>query len=158
VKWVLACTLLALAVVVGLAVATWLTIPSGHYESKNLTAGRWETGRLTYPARLFNSGLVERYVAGCDPATNSGSICDQPYTVYRQVNLHTVRQRVVVFFGGLALVLILVGLAVGLLRRKPAAPQATSPLATPWVPPPTSPPPPAPPPQGEPPPDWPASV
>jgi hypothetical protein len=124
----LAFTLLALAAVVVAFVATWLTIPSGRYEQKNLTTGQWESGRITYPARLFRAGLVEREVEPCvatreDPFHNF----DCGINVFRRVDLHTVRQRVVIAYGGLAVVVILVGVAFGALRRKPSSPPPPAP-------------------------------
>ena len=65
-------TVVLLALVVVAFVITWLTIPGGRYELKNLTAGRWDSGRVSYPARLFRIGLVERVecrgeILGADP-------------------------------------------------------------------------------------------
>jgi hypothetical protein len=142
-------TLLALAVVVVLFVATWLTIPGGKYEQRNLTAGRWDTGKITYPARLFRPGLVQR-AAFCKRYAQVNVCASQ--IVYHRVDLHTVKQRVLITFGGLALAVILVGVAFGALRRKP-------PPRSEWtaVPPPAAPPPAGPPPQSAPPTDWPGS-
>jgi hypothetical protein len=109
-------TLLALAVVVVLFVATWLTIPGGKYEQRNLTAGRWDTGKITYPARLFRPGLVQR-AAFCKRYAQVNVCASQ--IVYHRVDLHTVKQRVLITFGGLALAVILVGVAFGALGRKP---------------------------------------
>ena len=117
-------TLLALAVVVVAFVATWFTIPAGSIEEKNLTTGVWDTKRVGYPARLFRVGLAERDVEPCratpdDPFGNLN--CDTH--VLRRVDLHTLRTRVVVFYGGLAVVVILVGAAFGAFRRKPSGSQ-----------------------------------
>jgi hypothetical protein len=110
VNWARTVTLLGLAIVVALFVATWLTIPSGRFETMNLTTGRWETPRVDYPARLFRTGIVARdeYGAG----------------VLREVDLRTLRQHVAIFYGGLAVVIVLIGLAFGALRRKPPPPRA----------------------------------
>jgi hypothetical protein len=53
-------TLLALAALIVAFVATWLTIPAGAYESKNLTTGRWETAQVAYPAKLLRFGSNPR--------------------------------------------------------------------------------------------------
>jgi hypothetical protein len=130
-NWARTFTLLALAVVVGLFVATWFTIPSGRFEQKNLTSGYWLTPRIGYPARLFRAGLAEREedFACARSASNSAFCLGAPrrLAVIRQVDLHTVRQRVLIAFGALAVVIILVGVAFGALRRKPSPPPAPSP-------------------------------
>jgi hypothetical protein len=106
-------TLLALAVVVVLFVASWVIIPAGRYELKNLTTGQWETDKISYPARLFRTGLVQRW--DCTPFPHERA-CPSS-AVYRRADLHTVRQRVVIVYGGLAVVVILVGVAFGAARR-----------------------------------------
>jgi hypothetical protein len=114
-------TLLALAVVLIALVATWLTIPSGPVERKNLTSGKWETSRLDYPARLFRTGIVKKD-RNCNgrpvllPGGEIGRSCESQ-TVYQVVDLHTVRERVVVVYAGLAVVVPLIGVAFGALRR-----------------------------------------
>ena len=87
-----------------LFVATWFTIPSGRYELKDSTTGKWTTKRVAYPARLFRRGIVVRDTTGFG-------------RIYRRVALHTLRQRVVIFYGGFAVVIVLVGVAFGALRR-----------------------------------------
>jgi hypothetical protein len=72
--------------------------------------------------------------------------------VYHRVDLHTVKQRVLITFGGLALAVILVGVAFGALGRK-ATPEVRVDGRTP----PAAPPPAGPPPQSAPPTDWPGS-
>ena len=93
-------TLVALAVVVALFVATWFTIPSGRFEVE-LTGNTFDTNRISYPARLFRTGL----------STDSG------FRGIQGVDLHTLRTRVVVFYGGLAVVVVLLGAAFGAFRK-----------------------------------------
>jgi hypothetical protein len=45
--------------------------------------------------------------------------CSQGGDVYRRVDLHSVKQRVVIAYGGLAAVIVLIGAAFGAFRRKP---------------------------------------
>lgn len=116
-KRTLTLTLLALAVVVAAFVATWLTIPAGAWETKDLTTGVWETKRVDNPARLFRSGLVARE-RNCryDTEYHPGCIGD---TVTESVSLHALRTRVGEFYGGLAVIAVVVALAFGNLRRAP---------------------------------------
>ena len=107
-------TLLALAALLIVFVATWLTIPSGPYESKNLTTGRWETAQVQYPARLLRSGLRSR-VATCASRTPTNP-CVGAVTVRLQTDLDALRSRALVVFGALAAVIVLVGVAFGALR------------------------------------------
>ena len=99
-------TLLALAVVVIAFTATWLTIPSGKLETHNLATGEWDN-RLAYPAKLFRVGLRERD----EPSDPTGGPADS--AVRLTVDLDAVRERVLVFYGGLAAVVVLVGGAFG---------------------------------------------
>lgn len=110
-------TLLALAVVVIATVATWLTIPSGRYEEKDLTAGRWNTSQIAYPARLFRPGLPKRERVCSDPFRSPADPGCPGVIVLQRVDLHALKQRVVVAYGGLAVAVVLVGLAFGALRR-----------------------------------------
>lgn len=87
-------TLFVLAFVVAVFVASWLTIPSGERETHNLATAEWEN-RLTYPAKLFRVGLRERQ--------------ETPEAVLLTVELDDVKKRVIVFFGGVAAVVVLVG-------------------------------------------------
>jgi hypothetical protein len=48
-KRTLMVTLLALAVIVVGFVTTWLTIPAGAWETKNLTTGEWESETSRQP-------------------------------------------------------------------------------------------------------------
>jgi hypothetical protein len=120
----LAFTLLAVALVVVAFVATWLTIPGGHYELRNLTQGGWETGRITYPARLFRPGLSQRLLcesigigrAGEFNGEQAGCVAGD---IYRAVDLSTVKHRVFIAYGGLVAVIVLIGAAFGALRRRP---------------------------------------
>lgn len=89
-------TLFAVALVVAVFVASWLTIPPGELESHNLATGQWEN-RLAYPAKLFRVGLREREVT--------------PEAVLLTVELDDVRKRALVFFGGVTVVVVLVGAA-----------------------------------------------
>lgn len=89
-------TLFMLALVVVVSIATWLTIPPGELETHNLAAGQWNN-RIAYPAKLFRVGLREREEV-------SGQ-------VLLTADLGDVRTRVLVFYGGLAAVVILVGAA-----------------------------------------------
>jgi hypothetical protein len=115
-------TLLALVVVVVAFVATWLTIPGGRYEQKDLTRGYWETNRIVFPAKLFRVGLVERVVESCkNPPGDPFSCLRYSEIVYHRVDLHTLRQRVEVVYGGLAVAIVLVGLALGGARRSEPA-------------------------------------
>ena len=106
-------TLLALAVIVVAFAATWLTVPGGRYELRNLTTGRWESGRIAYPARLFRFGLSMRYRL-CAVATTQE--CRRE-TVYRRVKLDEVKTRIFIVYGSAAAVVALVGLAFGAARR-----------------------------------------
>jgi hypothetical protein len=90
--------------------------------------------QISYPARLFRSGLPERVVVECDPFERGY----QDGHVLRRVDLHTVRERTVIAFGGLALAVILIGLALGALLRRSREPQPIAP--PPAAPPPTAPP------------------
>jgi hypothetical protein len=110
-------TLLVLAVIVAAYVATWLTIPAGDWETKNLTTGVWETKRVSNPARLFRSGLVARG-RNCtyDTAYHPGCI---GATVTDSVRLNTLKTRVSEFYGFLAIVVMLVVLGFGDFRRAP---------------------------------------
>jgi uncharacterized ion transporter superfamily protein YfcC len=124
-------TLLLLILVYVLFVPTWFTIPAGRYEVKNLTTGRWQTNRITYPARLFRVGLpalqrreicrqtVEVAVptAGDGPPQIETRCVRSIETVRRRVDLHTVRERVLIVYGGLAVIVLLIGLASGALHR-----------------------------------------
>jgi hypothetical protein len=116
-KRTLMVTLLALAVIVVGFVTTWLTIPAGAWETKNLTTGEWETKRVGNPARLFRSGLVARE-RNCPYNTqyHPGCVGD---TVTESVSLRTLKTRVGEFYGGLAVIVTLVALAFGDLRRAP---------------------------------------
>jgi hypothetical protein len=111
-------TLLALVVIVAGFVATWLTIPPGAWETKNLTTGEWETKRVDNPARLFRSGLVARE-RNCpyDTQYHPGCVGN---TVTDSVSLRTLKTRVGQFYGGLAVIVILVALAFGDLSRTPS--------------------------------------
>jgi hypothetical protein len=133
----IALILLLLALVVVTFVATWLTIPGGRYETKNLTTGRWETGRITYPARFFRVSLVERDTecarfAPSPPEQLPGSTLPTreerclSEVIYHRVDLHTVRQRVVIAYSGLAVAIILIGLALGALFRRSTPPPSPS--------------------------------
>ena len=124
----LAFTLLALAVVVVAFVATWLTIPAGRFEQKDLTRGYWPTHRVGFPAKLFRGGLAERAVGACTPTANPLGCLGHSEIVYRRVDLHSLRERVVVIYAALAAVVVLVGLAVGTLRR-PTRPPTSEPHA-----------------------------
>jgi uncharacterized ion transporter superfamily protein YfcC len=129
-------TLLLLILVYVLFVPTWFTIPAGRYEVKNLTTGRWQTNRVTYPARLFRAGLpslqrkkicrqtaqVAVPTVGDGPGQVETRCVRSIETVRRRVDLHTLRERVLIVFGGLAVIVLLVGLALGARRRsRPAA-------------------------------------
>ena len=121
-------TLVALAVIVALFVATWLTIPAGRVEVKNLTTGQWETKRVGYPARLFRVGLVERERGvGPDCSQSDDPFCrfGRSDRVKDSVDLGSLRSRAKVVYGGLAVIVILIGLAFGAFRR-PRSPAATS--------------------------------
>jgi hypothetical protein len=113
----IAFTLVALAVVTVAFVATWLTIPPGRFEEKNLTTGRNDR-RVPYPARLFRIGFVQR---GQRCASTNPDQCrgDATFEV-RFVDLHALRSRVAVFYGGLAWAVALMGLALGLMFRHPS--------------------------------------
>ena len=100
-------TLLALVLVVIAFVATWLTIPPGKLETHNLATGAWEN-RLAYPAKLFRVGLRERD----DPSDPTGLV-PADRAVRLTVDLDAVKSRVLVFYGGLAAVIVLVGAAFG---------------------------------------------
>lgn len=89
-------TLFLLALVVAAFVACWLTIPSGELETHNLATGEWQN-QLDYPAKLFRVGLRERQ--------------ETPEAVLLIVELDDVRERVLVFFGGIAVVVVLLGAA-----------------------------------------------
>ena len=107
-------TLFALAVLIVLFLATWLTLPAGRYESKNLTTGRWETSQVAYPAKLLRSGLRSRE-ASCASSTPTKP-CAGAQTVRLRTDLDALRSRVLVLFGGVAAAVILVGVASGALR------------------------------------------
>jgi hypothetical protein len=107
-------TLLALAALIIVFMATWLTIPSGQYESKNLTTGRWETGQVEYPAKLLRSGLRSRE-ASCAFRT-ADNPCAGARTVRLRTDLDALRSRVVVVFASLAAVIVLAGVSFGALR------------------------------------------
>src|SRR5262245_9537845 len=109
--------LLALAAVVVAFVATWLTIPPGRYETHNLTTGQW-TNRLTYPAKLFRAGLRDRHETFAEV---TGGRLTGGHAVLLEVDLDALEQRVIVFYGGLAAVILLVGAAFGAFQRRPAA-------------------------------------
>jgi uncharacterized ion transporter superfamily protein YfcC len=123
----IAVTLVLLALIVAAFVATWVTIPGGRYEQKNLTRGYWETDRVVFPAKLFRFGLAERVVEACTdtPEDPFGRFACS-YMVLRRVDLHTLRERVVVSYAGLAAVVVLIGLAIGALRRPSRPPSAES--------------------------------
>lgn len=110
--------LLALAVVVVVFVATWVTIPSGQEEVHNLTTGEW-TSRVPYPAKLFRVGLRERDSPVPHPV--GGPTRTSPLYVRLVVDLDALRSRVLVFYGGLAAVIVLVGAAFGAFRRREVA-------------------------------------
>jgi hypothetical protein len=105
---VVSVTLLVLALVVIAFTATWLTIPSGRLETHNLATGRWEN-RLAYPAKLFRIGLRKRD----EPPNPTGGGVRADGAVRLTVDLDAVRERVLVFYGGLAAVVVLVGGAFG---------------------------------------------
>lgn len=106
-------TLLALAALIVAFVVTWLAIPAGAYESKNLTTGRWETAQVAYPATLLRFGLRSRD-RSCERGTSSNPCAVQ--TVRLRTDLDALRSRVLIVFGAAAAVVVLVGLAFGALR------------------------------------------
>jgi hypothetical protein len=97
-------TLFVLAFVAIVFVATWLTVPSGRAETHNLTDGSWKH-RVGYPAKLFRVGLRERH----EIAVTGHS------TVLLVADLHALKMRVLTFYGGVAVVVVLLG--VGLAVR-----------------------------------------
>lgn len=107
-------TLLALAVLLLVFVATWVTIPAGRYETKNLTTGQWETAELQYPAKLLRSGLRSRQTS-CASSTQADP-CVGAVTVRLRTDLDALRSRVLVTFGALAAAIVLAGIAFGALR------------------------------------------
>jgi len=107
-------TLLVLAALIVLFVATWLTIPAGRYETRNLTTGRWETEQVAYPAKLLRPGLRSRDSACRPPTTDSE--CAGQETVRLRTDLDALRTRAFIVFGGAAAAVVLVGVAFGALR------------------------------------------
>jgi hypothetical protein len=101
-------TLLVLALVVIAFTATWLTIPSGRFETHNLASGEWEN-RIAYPAKVFRVGLRKR----SEPTNGTGGAVPADRAVRLTVDLHTLRERVLIFYSGLAAVVVLVGAAFG---------------------------------------------
>jgi hypothetical protein len=95
VSWPARVALVLLALIVAAFVATWLSIPApepGH---------AWAYSRnISPPAHWFLGGLETRGEAGI-----------------KHVFLHDLRERIAVVYGGAAVVLVLVGLAVGAGRR-----------------------------------------
>jgi hypothetical protein len=106
-------TLLVVAALVVVFVATWLAVPAGRYESKNLTTGRWETEQVEFPARLVRFGLRGRE-RSCERVTPSNPCAVR--TVRLRTDLDALRSRVLVLFGSAVAVVVLVGVAFGALR------------------------------------------
>jgi hypothetical protein len=97
-------TCLALVLVVVAFVAVWLTLPSGHTAVK--------VSSISYPARLFRYGVEDQR----DCRASSDPFCDRfvhPHTA----NPETMRNHALVFFGGLAAVVLLLGIAFGAASR-----------------------------------------
>src|SRR5262245_35464479 len=86
-----------------------MTLPSGH--------GNVQVKRIDYPARLLSYGMTR----GLLPSS------DDPFgrPDFREgVDPDAMRNRALVFFGGLAVVVLLLGVAFGAAsRRKPPAPE-----------------------------------
>jgi hypothetical protein len=99
--------------------------PGGRYELKNISTGQSRSGRIAYPAKLFRNGLVVDVL--CPPGEILGG--DIPCTagdIYRRVDLHTVRQRVIIAYGGLAAAIALVGFGLAALLRPRPRPRPDS--------------------------------
>ena len=105
---VVSLTLFALALVVMAFTATWLTIPTGRLETHNLATGEWEN-RIAYPAKLFRVGLRER----SEPQEPTGGAVPVDSAVRLTVDLDAMKERVLVFYAGLAAVVLLLGGAFG---------------------------------------------
>jgi hypothetical protein len=99
-------TCLALVLVVVAFVAVWMTIPSGHRRVKAST--------VSYPARLFRYGAQTKHYVCCPRATG-----------VQFVDPQKMKNHAIVFFGGLAAVVLLLGVAFGAASRRNVPPSTT---------------------------------
>jgi hypothetical protein len=120
---VLLFTCLALVLVVVAFVAVWLTLPSGH------TAVR--ASSVDYPARLFRYGAAT--VSDLDCSHSSDPFCSVTLTKNEEalaradpVSPQTMKNHALVFFGGLAGVVLLLGIAFGAASRRNVPPSAVA--------------------------------
>jgi hypothetical protein len=113
--------LIALAIIVVAFVVTWLSIPSRGGDSVGL------------PALLFAHGLTHKDCVSRRPASSLGVLvawheAPPPIACPRLVDKHRIdargidalKERIAIFFGGAAAVVILVGLAFGAASRPEA--------------------------------------
>lgn len=108
-------TLLGLAVVVVMFAVTWFSIPSGPFED------------VSPPASLFLPGVGSRCATGArslpvrvrPPNDERPGACASG-VVLDQSDLDALKMRIVVFYGSVAVVIVLVGLAFGAGRRSPS--------------------------------------
>jgi hypothetical protein len=87
-----------------------MTLPSGHRTVK--------VSSVDYPARLFRYGADRDSGTGCP-------FCRFPAHT-QVVDPQTMKNHALVFFGGLAAIVILLGIAFGALSRRNAPPPSAS--------------------------------
>ncbi len=98
-------TLLGLAVVVVLFAVTWFSLPGG------------DCSAVSPPASLFAHGLDYRGGGVATVDVGSGFRDPRVGSVYDCTELDSLKSRIAVFYGSVAAVIILVGLAFGAGRR-----------------------------------------
>ena len=100
-------TCLALVLVIVAFVAVWLTLPDGHDDVT--------VASLDYPAKLFRYGATD-YL---DCARSDDPSCDRtPNANVHMVRTQTMKNHALVFFGGLAAVVLLLGIAFSAFSRR----------------------------------------
>jgi hypothetical protein len=107
-------TLLGIAVVVVLFAVTWFSLPANEYGSVHPPASAFVRG-LEYPAVAPGTVVAE----GSRPG--GGRILTETTGHPAGVHLDQLKTRIVIFYGSLAAVIVLVGLAFGAGRRSSSA-------------------------------------
>jgi hypothetical protein len=91
-----------------------VTIPSGSQEVR--------VSNVSYPTKLFRYG-VQREDKRCAPSTRRGTPC-QVVAITHLVDPQAMKNHALVFFGGLAAIVLLVGIAFGAASRRNVPPSA----------------------------------
>lgn len=99
--------LILLALLVVAFAVTWLSLPGGNTDVRNLDP----------PAAWFAHGLGKRTTAGGTNVPGTGGLMKTPVVAFTYVPLDDLKQRIVVVYASAAAVVILLGLAFGAGRR-----------------------------------------